>query len=73
MTPDCVERLLGEVDEIKEKVGELHNHLIQARGFIAGMRIGAGSVFLLIGSFLLMLWGLLSGRISLKELLGVLF
>lgn len=73
MTPDCVERLLDEIDEMKKKVDELHNNLIKAHGFVAGMRLGAGSVFLLIGAFLFMVWGLLSGRVSLKELFSILF
>ncbi len=73
MTPDCVERLLDEIDEMKKKVDELHKNLIKAHGFVAGMRLGAGSVFLLIGAFLFMVWGLLSGRVSLKELFSILF
>lgn len=73
MTPDCVERLLDEIDEMKKKVDELHNNLIKAHGFVAGMRLGAGSVFLLIGSFILLLFGLLSGRVSIKELFSILF
>lgn len=79
MTPECVERLRLEIKDngnrlksVEVKVDELCNKLLHARGFVSGMRAGAGLVLLFAGSFVMMIWGLLSGRISLRDILGFL-
>lgn len=83
LTVECVRKLIARLETVEQrtnaipdmtqKVNELHEKLIQARGFVAGMRLGATSVFILIASFFIMVYGFLTGKISLKDLLTGMF
>jgi ribosomal protein L29 len=83
ITIECVKKLLARLEtvetktdcipDMRKKIDELHEKLVQARGFIAGMRLGVTSVFVLISSFVFMVYGLISGKISVKDLISGLF
>ena len=42
---NVLKKILGRLNVVETKVTELHEKLIQARGFVTGMRFGAASVF----------------------------
>lgn len=80
LSPECAERLieghrilLDRVEKIEGTLSEIHDRIMHAKGFLAGMRMGAASVFVLIVSFVIMLYGVLSGKISIKDLITSLF
>lgn len=73
ITPECAEKILGRLDVVETKVTELHEKLIQARGFVTGMRFGAASLFVFLATFAALLVGLLTGKVSLKDIFSGLF
>lgn len=83
LTVECVRKLIARLEVVEQrtsgipditvKINELHDKLLQARGFVAGMRLGATSVFVLILSFVIMVYAFLTGKISLKDLLTGMF
>lgn len=83
LTVECVRKLIARLEmvesktngipDMQTKVNELHEKLIQAKGFVAGVRLGALSVFVLIASFFVMMYGLISGKISIKDLISGMF
>lgn len=73
ITPECAEKILGRLDVMEKKVTEIHEKLIQARGFVTGMRFGAGSVFVFLATFAALLIGLLTGKVSLKDIFSNFF
>lgn len=80
LSPECAEKLikghevlLSRVEKIEGTLNEIHERFVHAKGFISGMRMGAASVFVLIASFMVMIYGVLSGKISIKDLITGLF
>lgn len=69
----AIEIRFKTVDKMERQIEAIHNRFIHAKGFLAGMRMGAASVFVLIVSFVIMLYGVLSGKISIKDLIASLF
>lgn len=67
------EVLLNRVEIMEKQLSEIHDRFVHAKGFMSGMRLGAASVFVLIMSFVVMLYGVLSGKISIKDLITSLF
>jgi len=80
LSPECADKLikghevlLNRVEIMEKQLSEIHDRFVHAKGFISGMRLGAASVFVLIMSFVVMLYGVLSGKISIKDLIPSLF
>lgn len=80
LSPECADKLikgyevlLNRVEIMEKQLSEIHDRFVNAKGFISGMRLGAASVFVLIMSFIVMLYGVLSGKISIKDLITSLF
>lgn len=73
ITPECAEKILNRLGAVEEKVNDLHEKLIQAKGFVTGMRFGAGSVFIFLATFAALLIGVLTGKVSLKDIFSNFF
>ncbi len=80
LSPECADKLikghevlLNRVEIMEKQLSEIHDRFVHTKGFISGMRRGAASVFVLIMSFIVMLYGVLSGKISIKDLITSLF
>lgn len=80
LSPECADKLikghevlLNRVGIMEKQLSEIHDRFVHEKGFISGMRLGAASVFVLIMSFVVMLYGVLSGKISIKDLITSLF
>ena len=83
LTVEYVDKLMERLAEVERrteglpvmtaKVNELHEKLIHARGFVAGMGVGGFAVVVGIGCFFVFLYGVFSGKIGIKELFGGLF
>jgi len=80
LSPECADKLikghevlLNRVEIMEKQLSEIHDRFVHAKDFISGMRLGAASVFVLIMSFVVMLYGVLSGKISIKDLITSLF
>ncbi len=73
ITPECAEKILSRLGHVEEKVTELHDRLLQAKGFVTGARFGAGSVFVLLVSFVVLIFGMLTGKVSIKDVISGLF
>lgn len=79
LTVECVRKLIARLEtveertdaipEMKQKVNELHDKLIRSSSFVAG----AATMLILVASFLTMIYGFLTGKISLKDLLTGIF
>lgn len=80
LSPECADRLiigheelLKRMTRVESTLDEIHDKIIHAKGFLTGMRIGAASVFILIATFIVMVYGLLSGKITIKDIFTGLF
>ena len=80
LSPECADKLikghevlLNRVEKMESQLSEIHDRFVHAKGFLSGMRLGAASVFFLLASFIIMIYGVLSGKISLKDLIASLF
>ena len=73
ITPECAEKILSRLGHVEEKVTELHDRLLQAKGFVTGARFGAASVFVLLVSFIVFIFAVLTGKVSIKDVISGLF
>lgn len=73
ITPECAEKILKRLGDVESKVTELHDRLLQAKGFLTGARFGAASVFVLLVSFVVLVFGMLTGKVSIKDVISGLF
>lgn len=73
ITPECAEKILSRLGHVEEKVTELHDRLLQAKGFVTGARFGAASVFVLLVSLIVFIFAVLTGKVSIKDVISGLF
>lgn len=83
LTPECVRRLISRLESVEEKVknlpdmqtkvNDLHEKFIRAGGMLDGMKIGVVMTVLGLGTFVTIIFGLLSGKISIKDVFSGFF
>lgn len=83
LTPDCVRRLIARLESVEEKVknlpsvetkiNDLHDKFIHAGGILDGMKIGIVLTLLGLGTAVTIIFGILSGKISIKDVFSGFF
>lgn len=73
ITPECAGKILNRLSNVEDKITELHDMLRHAEGFVTGARFGAASVFVLFVSLIVFIFAILTGKVSIKDVISGLF